>query len=112
MVPDMFFDEQIMVIETEQGLAVFMGCSHPGVCNCLDYVESSFPNQKIYALFAGTHMMRANTARIESIARRLLDYRIQKIVPLHCTGIEAIMEIKRVFKERCYVLATGDTIEV
>ena len=39
MTPDMFLDEQMLVIETDKGLVVFLGCSHPGVINCLKHVK-------------------------------------------------------------------------
>jgi 7,8-dihydropterin-6-yl-methyl-4-(beta-D-ribofuranosyl)aminobenzene 5'-phosphate synthase len=111
-VPDMFFDEQILVIDTGRGLSVFLGCSHPGVLNCLNYVHEVFPGREIHAVFAGMHMVNKSLAEIEKTVQSLLDYGICTIAPLHCTGVAAIMEIRRAFKERCHVLATGDVIEV
>lgn len=110
--PDMFFDEQILVIETDAGLVVFLGCSHPGVINCLKYVKKCFPEQHIYALFAGMHMEKASPLRVEMTIQHILDYMIQKLVPLHCTGIMTICEMKRFLKDRCQVQATGDVLNI
>jgi len=110
--PDMFFDEQMLVIETDNRLAVFLGCSHPGVINCLKYVKKCFPEQSIYALFAGMHMENASPLRVEMTIQYMIEYKIQKVVPLHCTGIMAISEIKRFLKDRCHVQAAGDVLEI
>lgn len=110
--PDMFFDEQILVVETEAGLVVFLGCSHPGVINCLKYVKKCFPEQNIYALFAGMHMEKASPLRIEMTIQYMMEYKIKKVVPLHCTGIMAIWEMKRFLKEHCYVKVAGDVLDI
>lgn len=112
IIPDMFFDEQILVIETDAGLVVFLGCSHPGVINCLKYVKKSFPEQSIYALFAGMHMEKASPLRVEMTIQYMVKYKIQNVVPLHCTGIMAIWEMKHFLKEHCYVKVAGDVLDI
>ena len=112
MAPDRFLDEQILAVETDMGLAVFLGCSHPGVVNCLRHVTKHFPGRKIHTLFAGMHMAKASPLRLEMTMRHMREFHIQKIVPLHCTGILAICEMKRFFQERCFVLAAGDTLDI
>lgn len=112
MTTDMFFDEQILVIETDAGLVVFLGCSHPGVINCLKYVKKCFPEQSIYALFAGMHMEKASPLRVEMTIQYMMEYKIKKVVPLHCTGIMAIWEMKRFLKEHCFVKAAGDVLDI
>lgn len=112
IVPDMFFDEQILVIETDAGLVVFLGCSHPGVINCLKYVKKCFPEQNIYALIAGMHMEKASPLRVEMTIQYMMEYKIEKVVPLHCTGIMAIWEMKRFLKEHCYVRVAGDVLDI
>ena len=109
---DMFFDEQILVIETDAGLVVFLGCSHPGVINYLKYVKKCFPEQSIYALFAGMHMEKASPLRVEMTIQYMMEYKIKKVVPLHCTGIMAIWEMKRFLKEHCCVKAAGDVLDI
>ena len=112
MVPDMFLDEQILVIEASKGLVVFLGCSHPGVINCLKYIKKCFPEQSIYTLFAGMHMEKASPLQVEMTIQYMIAYNIQKVVPLHCTGIMAIWEMKRFLKERCYVRVAGEVLEI
>jgi 7,8-dihydropterin-6-yl-methyl-4-(beta-D-ribofuranosyl)aminobenzene 5'-phosphate synthase len=60
---DDFRDEISLVLETEQGLIVLVGCSHPGIMNMLDTVSARF-SQPIYAVLGGTHLVEAKGARL------------------------------------------------
>ncbi|WP_050814140.1 hypothetical protein [Clostridium sp. BNL1100] len=44
---DMIKDEQMLIIRTNKGLCIFLGCSHPGIINCLTYVLKQFPGEII-----------------------------------------------------------------
>ena len=112
IVPDVFSDEQMLVVETDEGLDVFLGCSHPGVINCLKHVMKCFPGRSIHALVAGMHLGTAAPSRIEMTIGHMAAMKIQKIVPLHCTGITAICEMKRSLKEHCFVQFTGDVLHI
>lgn len=112
LIKDNFNDEQMLVIETDKGLAVFLGCSHPGIVNCLTHIKDRFPDKKIYALFAGMHMRNYKHLLIEKTIDCIKEFDIEKIIPLHCTGIEAICEMKRSFGKNCTIMATGDMIEI
>lgn len=108
---DMMKDEQMLVIETEKGLCVFLGCSHPGVANCLNYAVRRFPGRKIDTLVAGMHLSSVSPLRLEMTIQYMLDLDIRNIVPLHCTGIFAIAEMKRFLGDRCFPLCAGDSFE-
>jgi 7,8-dihydropterin-6-yl-methyl-4-(beta-D-ribofuranosyl)aminobenzene 5'-phosphate synthase len=112
IVVDNFIDEQALIIEISKGLVVFLGCSHPGIISCLDYIQEMFPDQSIYALFAGMHMEKATPLRMQLTIQYMLNSNISKIVPLHCTGIVVISEMKRALEERCLILTTGDVLEL
>lgn len=112
ILPDVFSDEQMLVVETDEGLDVFLGCSHPGVINCLKHVMKCFPGRSIHALVAGMHLGTAAPSRIEMTIGHMAAMKIQKIVPLHCTGITAICEMKRCLKEHCFIQFTGDVLHI
>lgn len=107
---DLTEDEQMLIFDTEKGLSVFLGCSHLGVINCLKYAAELFPDKCIYSLVAGMHLESASPTRLQNTIQYLLDFNIQIVVPLHCTGIFAISEMKRLLGSRCHVLYTGDTL--
>jgi len=112
MCSDMIADEQILVFDTAKGLVVFLGCSHPGVINCLSHVLKQFPNKKIDTLVAGMHLNNVSPLRRQMTMQRLLELDIRQIMPLHCTGISAICEMQQFLGNRCHTLYTGDSLEL
>lgn len=111
-VVDMMKDEQMLVFNTDKGLVVFLGCSHPGIINCLTYILKLFPEKSIYTLVAGMHLDNISPLRLQMTIQSLLDMNIQNVVPLHCTGMLSICEMKRYLGDRCHPLIAGDTIEI
>lgn len=110
-VPDRMADEQILVIETERGLAVFLGCSHPGVINCLTQVQHRFSGKPIDMVMGGMHLGNVGTRRLNETIRHFQAMEIRLVVPLHCTGISAICAMERRLGDRCRVLCAGDTLQ-
>jgi len=109
---DPMLDEQMLVIDTEAGLNVFLGCSHPGIANCLSHIAKLFPGKKINTLTAGMHLDGVDPVRLEKTIELMRSMDIGKIIPLHCTGILSICEMKRRLQDRCALLYAGDSIEI
>lgn len=109
---DPMADEQMLVFETERGLCVFAGCSHPGILNCLHYVRDCFPGKKIYSLLAGMHLMHAGQERIQWTVDHLSAWEIEVLMPVHCTGIRAISRIREAFPGQYRKAECGDVIEI
>lgn len=112
MTLDIMRDEQMLIIEQDNGLVVFLGCSHPGIINCLKYALKLYPGKKIYALIAGMHLENVSDLRIQMTIQNIIDLDIKKIIPLHCTGIFAISEMKRLLANRCIPLCSGDSLQL
>lgn len=108
--PDQFTDEQMLVIRNEQGLNIFLGCSHAGVINALSYVEEKFPDEHIHILLAGMHLSQAEPKLLQRTLDELEKREIDMIMPVHCTGIPAIMAIKSRFGDRCRMVHAGERI--
>ena len=111
-IPDYMEDEQMLVFETKKGLCLFAGCCHPGILNCLHYVKNAFPGRKIYSVFAGMHLAGASEERIRSTAEALEKSEIERLFPVHCTGIEAIGLMKQRLGRRCTIVETGKRITI
>lgn len=109
---DPMADEQMLVIETDRGLSVFAGCSHPGILNCLHYIRECFPGKKIYSLLAGMHLMHARPERIQWTIDHLRAWEIEILMPVHCTGIRAISRIREDFPEQYKKAECGDVIVI
>lgn len=82
---DDFSDEQVMVVKSEKGLIVVLGCSHPGLINILTTIKNRF-KEKIHAVVGGTHLAEANQERLEQTMDFLLEQEIPVIGISHCSG--------------------------
>ena len=111
-VPDGMEDEQMLVVQTEKGLSLFLGCSHRGIINCITRVREAFPGEPIYSLMAGMHLGSASTERILQTIEALKGFHIQKLIPVHCTGKKAIGMIAAAFPETCILTDTGKVLEL
>ena len=91
---DDFRDELCLVADLPQGLAVFLGCSHPGIMNILDAVRSAF-YRPLYAVFGGSHLVDADTPRLETTIEYLASQEIPLLALGHCTGTAAEAELEK-----------------
>lgn len=117
VVEDTFDHELIMVIEEQDVLHVFTGCSHNGIINMVMSVEKEFPGKKIQTLIGGFHLMNTNTGKmrekesaVKGIAESLQEHDINQIYTGHCTGIEALEVLQEVLGKRISVIWTGKKI--
>ncbi len=105
--PDALLDDQALVLKTGAGLVVVLGCAHAGVVNTLDYVAELFPGQAVQTVLGGMHLIRASQARIAHTIQAIRRLDVQRIVPGHCTGREAVRELLRAFAQSCLTCTTG-----
>lgn len=100
--------EQILVLEEEEGLYVFSGCSHTGIVSIIEHVKNLFPGRKIAGLIAGMHLYPATPALREKVCKRVAEEDIPLVVPVHCTGMVAICMLKNLMGEKCQPMCVGD----
>jgi len=110
--PDELLDDQTLFVESTKGLVVVLGCAHSGVVNTLDYISKLTGYNKIYAVIGGMHLLNASQIRIANTIEALKKYEIQKIVPLHCTGQNAMQDFKTAFGDKCLFLCPGGQISL
>ncbi|MDI3494142.1 MAG: 7,8-dihydropterin-6-yl-methyl-4-(beta-D-ribofuranosyl)aminobenzene 5-phosphate synthase [Pseudothermotoga sp.] len=101
---DLFEDEINIVIEDK----LFTGCAHRGIENIIEYV---LENRKVNYVIGGFHLVNSPLGRIEKIAKLFFENDLC-IIPLHCTGQDAVEIFKKKLKEKCVVLQTGDELRL
>ena len=85
-----------MAIRTPQGLAVVVGCSHPGSEKILEAATKIEP--RVYSVFGGFHLVDVTDAEVSSIVTRFRDkWKFERVAAGHCTGEFAFSEFNRVF---------------
>lgn len=107
---DTVADEQFLIVKGKMGLYIFVGCSHPGVLNCVTYAKKLFPDQNIYALIGGMHLEKYTDAQLSQVTDGLKSEDVLRIMPLHCTGVIASCYLKNVFGDKCLILNSGDEL--
>ncbi|MFC2042460.1 MBL fold metallo-hydrolase [Chloroflexota bacterium] len=87
--PDTFTDDLAMIVDTEFGLVVILGCAHRGIINTLRHARKLTGKELIYAAIGGTHLFRASEERLASTAAALAEMGVQRLGVSHCTGFAA-----------------------
>jgi 7,8-dihydropterin-6-yl-methyl-4-(beta-D-ribofuranosyl)aminobenzene 5'-phosphate synthase len=111
-VPDPFWDEIALFLDTEQGVVVITGCAHAGVVATVEHVLRLTGDRPIAALIGGFHLMAATADRIAWTAEHLRRWNIGRLAPLHCTGFTALAAFQREFGDRVVALGAGDHWEI
>jgi 7,8-dihydropterin-6-yl-methyl-4-(beta-D-ribofuranosyl)aminobenzene 5'-phosphate synthase len=89
-------NEVSMAIKTPKGLAVIVGCSHPGIEKILEVASKI--DSRIYTVFGGFHLVDVADADVSSMVTRFRDkWKMERAGPGHCTGEFAFSEFNRVF---------------
>ena len=53
---DIFLDDQSLILNTDKGLILILGCAHSGVVNIINHVINKTGKEKFYAILGGTHL--------------------------------------------------------
>lgn len=101
--------EQILVIREPEGLYVFSGCSHRGVIPAVSYARKLFNGERIAALIAGMHLYSAGEETRGRVVKQILSEEMDLVIPVHCTGIDAICDLKAALGEKCVAATAGSS---
>ena len=107
-----FMPEQSLVVKTENGITVITGCSHPGIVKILEKVKEKFPQEKLYFVFGGFHLMDQTEREIEIVVEKFMEMKVEKVGPTHCSGKEAEEIFKKKYGKKFVTIKVGQTIEI
>jgi len=77
--------EEALAIRTSRGLAILVGCSHPGVVNIVWQAARDL-GVKPYIVLGGFHMAGAPIQEVREVVSQLVEMGVEKIYPIHCSG--------------------------
>jgi len=104
---DPLADDLALVINTNFGLVVILGCAHRGIINTLRRAQQLTGNKLVYAVIGGTHLHRASKERISKTIADLKDMGIQKLGVSHCTGFHAAAQMAQEFEGAFFLNNAG-----
>jgi 7,8-dihydropterin-6-yl-methyl-4-(beta-D-ribofuranosyl)aminobenzene 5'-phosphate synthase len=87
--PDPIVDDQALFIETNRGWVIVTGCGHSGAVNTLTYAREITGSRRIHAVVGGMHLLNASAERLRATTEGFKDFRVNVVVPCHCTGFHA-----------------------
>jgi len=104
---DPLADDLALVIDTDFGLVVILGCAHRGIINTLRHAQNLTGKELVYAVIGGTHLFRASEERIDKTVTDLREMGIQRIGVSHCTGTLTSARLAQEFKDTFFLNNAG-----
>jgi 7,8-dihydropterin-6-yl-methyl-4-(beta-D-ribofuranosyl)aminobenzene 5'-phosphate synthase len=78
-------NEVSLVVRTPRGLAVIVGCSHPGVETILENAAKIDP--RLYTAIGGFHLVNTSRDDVTTTVNELHDkLKLKRVAPAHCTS--------------------------
>ena len=104
---DPLADDLSLIIKTQYGLILILGCAHRGVVNIIRHAQNLIGDDRIYAIIGGIHLYLASPDRIQKTINELKSVQPQKIGVSHCTGFVSSMHIAQAFPDQFFVNNAG-----
>lgn len=105
-------DDQSLVIETERGLVILLGCCHAGLVNTLEHITSQSGRSDVFAVIGGTHLGFCGQEQLDKSIAALKKSGISKLAVSHCTGFAASARLYREMPQEFQVAMVGYTLEI
>jgi hypothetical protein len=103
--------ELSLAINTPEGMAIVVGCSHPGIDKIVAAAAAINPHINVVA--GGFHLVVSSDADIEKIVTAMHDtFKVEYVAPGHCTGEPAFAALKKAFGDRYIYAGLGTTLEL
>jgi len=106
-IPDPLADDLSVIIKTEKGLIVLLGCAHRGIINNIHHAQKITGEDRIYAVIGGTHLISAGPEQMSETIKALKQLNIQKLGASHCTGLKSAAILAREFEATFFFNNTG-----
>ncbi|MDB6087211.1 MAG: fold metallo-hydrolase [Gammaproteobacteria bacterium] len=102
-------NEISMAIRTPRGLAVFVGCSHPGIEKILAVAAGIDPH--LYTLIGGLHLLDKPDQDVLQIVDHFQNvWKLERVAAGHCTGEFAQAALEQTYRERHDHSGLGEVI--
>lgn len=110
--PDPLLDDLSLVINTQKGLVVILGCAHRGMINTLYRARTIARNRKIHMVIGGSHLKDAAEEQVWQTISSLNELGVQKLGVSHCTGMPAMLLLAQTYGKDFIFNFTGNIINL
>jgi 7,8-dihydropterin-6-yl-methyl-4-(beta-D-ribofuranosyl)aminobenzene 5'-phosphate synthase len=112
MTHDLFLDDQSLILDTDKGIVLILGCAHSGMINIINHIINKIGKEKFHAILGGTHLDFLTPEQLEESIKSLKRMEIEKIGVSHCTGMKAAFRLQQEFGDRFFYGCVGSVLEV
>lgn len=105
-------DDQSLILETDKGLVVILGCCHAGLVNTLEHVAYLTGRRDVYAVVGGIHLGFCSREQLEQTIAAIKGLGLNRLAASHCTGFAAAARMSRELPKEFQVAMVGYTLEV
>lgn len=109
---DKLLDDMALIINTEFGLVVILGCAHRGIINTLYHAQQLTGVKQIHSVIGGAHLISASEERLWLTIAALKELDVQRLGLCHCTGLPAASVIAQEFGDRFWFNNAGTRINL
>jgi 7,8-dihydropterin-6-yl-methyl-4-(beta-D-ribofuranosyl)aminobenzene 5'-phosphate synthase len=106
-VHDKLADDLGIIIKTDQGLVILLGCGHRGIINTLLHAQKVTGIRQIYAVIGGTHLISADKEQMQSTIDAVKGFNIKKLGVSHCTGLKSSAILAHEFEGAFFFNSAG-----
>ena len=101
--------EQSLILDTDEGLVVVTGCSHPGIVNILRRAKEVL-DKNIHLVFGGFHLGGQPDSVIHQIIQDFQELGVEYCGPSHCTGDHQIALFAEAYGDHYIPMGTGKVL--
>jgi 7,8-dihydropterin-6-yl-methyl-4-(beta-D-ribofuranosyl)aminobenzene 5'-phosphate synthase len=105
---DYFVGEQSLMFNVKgKGLVVLSSCAHSGIVNTVKQAQKVSGIDKVHAVMGGFHLTGAKPEVIQQTIADIKAVTPEYIVPMHCSGFEAITGFSRAMPDQFIINVAG-----
>ncbi len=108
---DPFTDDLSLLISTESGPVVLLGCAHAGIVEILNDLSEKTGNREFHAVIGGTHLENAPEEYVAFAMDTLKKFKVKKIGVSHCTGLKMAGRFAAEFENEFANASVGSSFE-
>jgi 7,8-dihydropterin-6-yl-methyl-4-(beta-D-ribofuranosyl)aminobenzene 5'-phosphate synthase len=110
VVQDTFIGEQTLIANVRgRGLVVVTSCSHRGIVGICRHAVKVSGVPKVHAVIGGFHLSGLAGERITHVVDAFRALGVDYLIPQHCTGLEAIIQMGVHLPKELVVSSVGST---
>jgi len=110
VVQDTFIGEQTLIANVKgRGLVVVTSCSHRGIVGICRHATRVAGVPKVHAVIGGFHLSGLSGERITQVVDAFRALGVDHLIPQHCTGLEAIIQMGVHLPAELVVSSVGST---